>query len=112
MRSSIILAALLSACTVPAGAQTTVPVAPFTSVDLRSGGHVVLRQGPEPRVTLVEGDPASTRISVQGGRLVIDNCPNHCPRGYRLRAVVTVPEVSSLSITEGGRIVTEGAFPV
>jgi hypothetical protein len=92
-------------------AQTVVQLAPFTSVTLRNGGHVVLRHGPAQRVTLLKGSSAYTKATIAAGdRLVIDSQGN-CPRGYELTVEVVTPEVADIRVMDGGTIQTRGGFP-
>jgi hypothetical protein len=106
-----------------AHAQTVVgPLPPFRSIELKGGGRVILRQGPERRVTLVEGDQAITRIEVkdQGrsgwgktrrtGRLEIVACARACPKAYKLVVVVTAPRLDAVAVLSGGAIRTDGPF--
>src|SRR5690348_5054745 len=56
-----------------AHAQETVSVEPFRNVELRGGGHILLRRGSEQRVTLLRGSSRFTRVHVrENGQLVID----------------------------------------
>ncbi len=83
----------------------------FHAVELRGGGEVVVRHGAGQRVSLVEGDRRTTRIGVVGGRLVIDRCAVHCPRGYRLRVEVVTPSLTALSVADGGSLEAARGFP-
>lgn len=76
--------------------------ADFRAIDLHGGGEVIVRHAPVRRVRLIEGDARHTRIGETGGRLVIVHCPDRCPRGYRMVVEVTTPEISALSVTDGG----------
>ena len=89
----------------------TVQTAAFHEVELRNGGEVVVRHGAEPSVSLVEGDRRTTRIDVAGGRLVIDRCAAHCPRGYRMRVEVVTPSLTALSVADGGSLEAARGFP-
>jgi hypothetical protein len=90
---------------------TVMTVGQFRSVELHSGGSVILRHGPVQRVTLLEGDPRYSRIRVAGDRLVIEKCKPDCPRGYRHQVEVVTPEISSVSVSNGGTLQSDGAFP-
>ena len=106
-----VFAASLSLLAPPA-LQTGLRVEPFRSIELPQGGHVVLRPSPTHRVTLVRGSLEYTRLSVTGrGALVIDKCYRKCPRGYRLELEILSPNVSRLSLANGGRIESRGSFP-
>ena len=96
----------------PPPLQTGIQVEPFRSIELPQGGHVVLRQAPTQRVTLVRGSLNYTRLSVtHRGALVIDKCFRKCPRGYRLELEILSPNVTRLSLTNGGSIESRGSFP-
>jgi hypothetical protein len=107
----MILAAAAALLTFPAAAQTPVSVAVFDSLQLHGGGEVVLRHGPEQRVTLLEGDPEFASIEVErDGDLVIRPCRRSC-RDQRLRVEVVTPRIDAVAITGGGLIRAEGRFP-
>jgi hypothetical protein len=91
--------------------QSLLPGAAFSEVSLSGGGEIVIRHGPVARVTFRQGDARNTRIAVAGGRLVIDNCPRHCPHGYRLVLDVTTPSLAALSVADGGTIRAASGFP-
>lgn len=88
-----------------------VQLAPFSAIEIRHGGHAVVRQGSAQRVSFVQGSAEHTRMAVTNGVLVIDKCPGDCPRGYRLEVEVIMPAVTRLSLANGGRIQTRGSFP-
>jgi len=94
------------------GAQKTVPLTPFSSVELQDGVHAVLRYGSSQRVTLVKGSLDYTSVKVaDGGRLLIDSCALHCPRGYELEIEIVTPDVAGISVNDGGTIQSVGSFP-
>jgi hypothetical protein len=96
----------------PLPVQTSLQVGPFNSIELPHGGHVVLQRAPAQRVSLVRGSLDYTRLSVtDGGRLVIDKCFRKCPRGYRLELEILVPNVTRISLANGGSIQSRGSFP-
>jgi putative autotransporter adhesin-like protein len=96
----------------PLPVQTTLQVAPFNSIELPSGGHVVLQSAPTQRVALVRGSLDYTRVAVaDGGRLIIDKCFRKCPQGYRLELEILAPNVTGMSLANGGRIQSRGSFP-
>ena len=98
--------------TSPIVAQKIVPLAPFSSVELQDGVHAVLRHGPGQRVTLVKGSLDYTSVEVaDGGRLLIDSCAMHCPRGYELEIEIVTPDVAGISVNDGGTIQSVGSFP-
>ena len=92
--------------------QTTLRLAPFNSIEMLEGGHVVLRAAPTQRVTLLSGSLDYTRLSViDGGRLVIDKCNRKCPRGYQLELEILAPSFARISTANGGRVQSSGDFP-
>ena len=106
--------ALLAAATATgsaSGLQADDGAGAFSSVELRGGGEVVIRRGSTPGFVYREGDQASRPARVTDGRLTIDPCQDRCPRGHRLKLEVTMPELNSLSVTDGGRIRAEAGFP-
>ena len=93
-------------------AQTVIPLDPFRSIELHHGGNVIVRHGSVQRVTILQGDPRCTLVRVVGEqRLVIDNSGQECPRHARARIEVVTPEISVISVSNGGTIQTLGAFP-
>jgi Putative auto-transporter adhesin, head GIN domain len=93
-------------------AATDVPVGAFRSIELSNGGHVTVRHGAAQRVTLVKGDLQHTRIRVDGSqRLTIDTASKGRPRGYRVEVEVVTPHLAAVSVSNGGRVLTAGAFP-
>lgn len=94
-------------------AQTVIPVGPFRSIELHDGGDVILRHGRTQRVTILKGNLRYTRVRVaEGHRLVIDNCKPECPRNDRVQIEVITPELSAVSVSDGGTVQSLGAFPV
>jgi hypothetical protein len=93
-------------------APTRVQVGPFNSIELPHGGHVILQRAPTQRVSLVRGSLDYTRLAVtDGGRLIIDKCFRKCPRGYRLELEILAPNVTGISLANGGSIQSRGSFP-
>ncbi|HWL39786.1 MAG TPA: DUF2807 domain-containing protein [Gemmatimonadaceae bacterium] len=106
----LLLAGILLLAPLPV--QTGLQVAPFSSIELPGGGHVVLQRAPTQRVTLVRGSLDYTRLAVaDGGRLVIDKCFRKCPSGYRLELEILTPGAAGISLANGGSIQTRGSFP-
>jgi hypothetical protein len=102
-----IAAALPSA----ASAASSVSVGPFRSVELRGGGHVILRHGPEQRVSLVQGSTEFTRLHIKGdGQLVIDACDENCPHRYDLEVEIVTPHIDGVAIEGGGKIESKNGF--
>ena len=98
--------------TSPIVAQKIVPLTPFNSVELHDGSHAIIRHGPTQRVTLLKGSLDYTSVTVaDGGRLVIDSCAMHCPRGYDLEIEIVTPDVAGISVMDGGTIQSSGTFP-
>jgi hypothetical protein len=96
----------------PLPVQTPLHVGPFNSIELPHGGHVVLQRAPTQRVSLVRGSLDYTRLTAtDGGRLIIDKCFRKCPRGYRLELEILAPNVTGLSLANGGSIQSRGSFP-
>jgi hypothetical protein len=94
------------------GEPISLQVAPFNSIDLPNGGHVVVQRAPTQRVTLVRGSLDYTRLAVaDGGRLVIDKCFHKCPSGYRLELEILTPSLTRISLANGGIIQSRGSFP-
>ena len=112
------LSALLIVVAAPAAAQTAVPVAPFRSVEMHDGGHVILRHGATQRVTLLKGGVDCPNFTLaDGGRLVIDKYKGRdkhkgqCPRGYELEIEIITPYIDEIVASDGGVIQSRGSFP-
>lgn len=98
----------------PAFAGTVVPVGAFDSVELKDGGHVILRHGAVQRVTLLQGSTQYTSIRIDednARQLVIDSCRHQCPRNYRLDVEIVTPEIRGVSVSDGGSIESAAGFP-
>ena len=106
------LGAIVSlAGTLPACAEQFVPVAPFDSVELAGGGHVLLVSGNVQKVRLTHGSLAYTRFVEDGPRkLRIEACNRDCPPDYDLQVEITTPQVTGLAISGGGAIDSDGNF--
>lgn len=113
MRTLLTIAVLSTIALVLSGAaQTVIPVGEFRSVELHDGGDVIVRHGRTQRVTILTGNLRYTRVGLADGqRLVIDNCRPECPRNYRLQIEVITPEISAVSVSDGGTVQSLGAFP-
>jgi hypothetical protein len=95
----------------PLPMQTVLQLAPFNSVEVLDGGHVVLRPAVTQRVTLLRGSLDYARLAVvDGGRLVIDKCYRKCPRGYKLEVEIFAPSFARISVANGGRVQSLGDF--
>ncbi|HUP62916.1 MAG TPA: DUF2807 domain-containing protein [Thermoanaerobaculia bacterium] len=94
-------------------AQTVISVGPFRSVELDGGGHVIVRHGPAQRVTILEGDLQCRRIGVATNqRRVIEHAGRDCRRHERTVIEVVTPEISAISVSNGGTVGSAGTFPV
>lgn len=106
------LLAVTALLTTSGAAQTAIPVERFHSVALHNGGTVVVRHGAVQRVTIVSGDARTTQISVDRGQLMIDgHGGRRHSREYRLEVEVITPNVTAVSVSNGGTLRTAGAFP-
>jgi hypothetical protein len=95
-----------------ASAQTAVPLAHFSSIELRGGGHVVLRHGGQQRVTILKGSTQYTSFKMEGpDKLVIDACNSDCPMQYDLEIDIVTPDVRAVAISGGGRVESAAGFP-
>ena len=91
--------------------QTSIQVAPFSSVELRNGGKVRILHGPTQSVKIVKGNTANSGLTVNyDGGMVIDRCQHQCPRGYELEVEIVTPVLAKISIAEGGLIQVSGNF--
>ena len=110
----VILLAAVSAVASPVTLERGRPLAvSFSALELRNGGTVNLIHGPSQRVTLLKGDPEQIAITIGAdGRLVIDRCPKHCPRGHDLEVEVETPARAAIAVAEGGTIQSRGEFPL
>ena len=104
------LAIAVIAAATPAAARSPVAVPRFDSIELRGGGHVVVRHGAVKGVMLIRGSREMTRFSVERGRLEIDACVRRC-RDYDLTVEIVTPDIDALAIRGGGAIRVEGSFP-
>jgi hypothetical protein len=121
----VLLTAIAVAASVPALAQTVVPVARFQSIELVGGGRAIVRHGPAHRVTILEGNAQISDIRVRGreerrvgrnslissdDRLVIVACRNSCPDRYKLVVEIQTPDVEALAVRGGGQIDVKEGF--
>jgi hypothetical protein len=91
---------------------TSVEVAPFRSVQLRSGGKVILRNGPTQRVTFLEGSPDDVQVTMASGdELVIEKRKSKSDRRTELEIEILTPELDRITVAHGGTIQTRGSFP-
>jgi hypothetical protein len=93
-------------------AGTDVSVAPFKSIQLRGGGHVVFHYGATQHVTLVKGGTQFAQFEIiEGNTLRIDACNKNCPHHYDLEVDIVSPEIDGVAVEGGGKIDSQGAFP-
>jgi hypothetical protein len=108
----LLAAAVVAATPAIAAAETVMPVGRFTGVELHGGGTINIRQGAAQRVTLVRGDPAVARFTVDDrGRLIISPCDGFCWGTHRLEVDIETPDLNAIAIHGGGHIAAKGAFP-
>jgi len=109
MRQSF-FAIVVAASAAAAPAATPVTISGFQSIALNGGGQVVVRHGPQQRVTLIAGTLKTSRLDVDhGGRLEILTCVTSCS-DYRLEVEIVTPGLDGVDIRGGGSIRTEGDF--
>lgn len=90
----------------------SMPLAPFSSVEVRNGVHAILRYGPIQRVTFLKGSSDDIEVTVTSdNELVIDKCKNKCARGYELEVEIVVPELARITLAQGGWLQSRGTFP-
>lgn len=82
--------------------------APFSSVELRNGGEVLIRHSKRQSVVL---SSEQSRARVVDGRLVVEICPRHCAHGDRTPVTVLTPALDGVAVSNGGILRIEGAFP-
>ncbi len=86
-------------------------MAPFQSIEVSGGAHVVVRRAPTHRVRLVAGSTEMSRAEVSStGVLTIDKCRSKCPKGYKAEFEVFAPALKAISVAHGGRVETRDAF--
>jgi hypothetical protein len=110
MRLSLLAALSLVGCA-PAASAETIAVAPFNSVQLRSGGDIRIRPGDGQQVSVVEGEGGEAVFSVENGRLSIDRCRARCRHGEPFQVEIVMPGLDAVSVEEGGRLVVLPGFP-
>lgn len=89
-----------------------VEVAPFRSVELRSGGKVIVRHGPAQRVTFIKGSPGDAQVTVTSeGGLIIEKRKSKGARRSELEIEVLTPELIGVTVAHGGMIQSRGSFP-
>jgi len=112
LAARLLATAAFAAIATIAFAQTTVPLSRFDSVELRGGGHVVLRHGAVQRVTILKGSTRYTTLAVRDSRtLVIDACNSDCPMHYDLEIEIVTPAIAAAAVNGGGAIVSASGFP-
>jgi len=112
MKFAIALAAVSLALTSPAFAAQTISVGPFSAVEASDGAHVIIRHGNVQQVTMIDGSLEFSRFDVRDGTLHLVTCQGwHCPRHYKFKVEVVMPQVNAIEATDGAYIETEGSFP-
>jgi hypothetical protein len=112
LKSICKLSVIVLVVAAPVAAQTVVSVAPFRSIELHDGGHVILRYGAAQTVTLLKGSMDCARFTTSdGGWLVIDKYKGQCPRKYELEIEIITPSIAEILVTDGGRIQSRDSFP-
>ena len=95
----------------PVLAAEAVAVPQFRSIELRGGGHVVVRPGPAQRVTILEGSRQFTGVRVnREGELELDACASRCPESYDLRVEIVTPAAPDAAVSGGGVIRFQPGF--
>ena len=107
----VVASLIVLACMSASLAQQVSSLAPFTSIELRGGGKVFFSHGAGQRVTLLKGSSDLTRVAVSEGKLIIENCRLKCPRGYQLEIEIVAPNISGISVSNGGLLQSRGDFP-
>jgi hypothetical protein len=111
-RALLLAAAAITLCTGSVFGAEVVPLAHFSGIGLRGGGHVVLKHGTVQRVTLLKGSTEFTRFRIEpGGGLEIDACNANCPQHYDLEIEVVSPELDAIAVEGGGSIEAVSGFP-
>lgn len=110
MRASTPILAVLASLAPAAQAQAPAAAPTFRSIELRGGGTVTVRHGPERRVAVHSGG-AGRAIRYEGDKLVIDRCRQPCPAGHRIKVEVIAPRLAGLAVTDGGLIHLDDGFP-
>ena len=88
-------------------------VGEFRSIHASNGSHVSVTYGPVQRVSLIDGDTRCTHINVGSDqRLFINTSRSDCGDDYRPEVEVVTPEISAVSVSNGGILRSVGAFPV
>jgi len=106
-----LIAAAPAALFAPALAAETIAVAPFKTIEVHGGGHVVLRHGDTQRVTLLKGDRKIAEIRVDGdGALLLSPCSGMCWGNHELEVEVVTPAIAGLSAHGGGEIDAKPGF--
>lgn len=106
-----VLALLLAAAAMPAGAATDLNLPRFEAVSLQGGGKVTLRHGPRQAVRILRGDAAVSRFEVEHKSLEIRACEGRCPSNYKLEVEITAPDIDAIAVTGGGMITLASGFP-
>lgn len=112
MKFAIALAAASFALAAPAFASQTIAVGPFSAVEASDGAHVIIRHGDRQQVTMIDGSLEFSRFEVRDGTLHLVTCQGwHCPRHYKFKVEVVMPQINAIEASDGAYIETQGAFP-
>jgi len=87
------------------------PVGEFQAVEAHNGAHVVIRYGTAQRVSVIEGHPRCTTVSVAAGARLVINNERHCQRDERALIEVVTPRLPAVSVSNGGMLRALGTFP-
>lgn len=113
MRTPLLVATVLLLGAAPAAqAATDIPAQPFNGISIRGGGHVVLKYGKVPRITLIKGSTEYTSFKFKhGNSLEIDACNTDCPQHYDLEIEAVTPDINAIAVRGGGKIESAAGFP-
>lgn len=112
MRSSLCILSVLLLGTASASA-TDIRAQSFDGISISGGGHVVLKYGSSPRITLIKGSTEYTSFKFKrGGSLEIEACNTRCPEHYDLEIEAVTPNiVTAIAVKNGGKIESATGFP-
>lgn len=107
----LVAAVALSASAISPSGASTVSRVSFDAIELRNGGKVILRHGATHQVNFIKGSQDYSSVTQTGDLLTIDKCAKKCPRDYQLEIEIVTPQISRVSVSDGGVIETRGTFP-
>lgn len=91
-------------------ADTVIPVGTFQAVEVRNGGHVLVRHGQVQRVAILTGDARCTRVHVAGDETLAIEKLHGCGRN-RVQIEVITPRLEAVSVSNGGSLKVDDGFP-